>query len=77
MQPLVIKLDTLFQQLGLSTKDQTIDDAISNFPTLDPNLAIYDAPFWDSSQAEFLKSAIQEDSIWSHAVEKLDCLLRK
>ncbi|MHC6803479.1 DUF2789 family protein, partial [Vibrio antiquarius] len=37
---------------------------------------LHEASFWTSSQATFLKQAIEEDADWAELVDQLDVMLR-
>lgn len=66
----------LFQQLGLPSAPDKIDDFISRHRCLSDDITLDAAPFWTDSQAEFLREAIQNDANWSEAVDQLDARLR-
>ena len=40
-------------------------------------LALYEANFWNMSQASFLKEAVEADADWAKIVDELNILLRK
>ncbi len=65
----------LFQQLGLPSEPEKIDDFIVRHRCLMEG-PLDAAPFWTDSQAEFLREAVAEDSNWSEAVDQLDARLR-
>lgn len=69
-------IDTLFQQLGLPSSPEQVDDFIARHRCLCDGIALDEAPFWTDSQAEFLREAVQEDSDWAEAVDQLDVRLR-
>lgn len=66
----------LFQQLGLPSEPDKIDDFISRHRCLHDAVSLDAAPFWSDSQAEFIREALQEDSDWAEAVDQLDARLR-
>lgn len=66
----------LFQQLGLPSDQEGIDEFISRHRCLCDGIALTEAPFWNESQAEFLREAVAEDSDWSELVDQLDVRLR-
>ncbi|MEN8771715.1 MAG: DUF2789 family protein [Glaciecola sp.] len=69
-------LSTLFDQLGLKSDAISITEFASKHTVDDPKLPLYKASFWNPSQAEFLKEAIDSDSDWSTVVDELDRMLR-
>ncbi len=69
-------LHTLFAQLGLDNDEGSIAAFIQSNSPLDKELAIYDAPFWNESQASFLQESMEEDSDWAIVVDHLATLLR-
>ncbi|WXL25326.1 DUF2789 family protein [Ectopseudomonas mendocina] len=69
-------LESLFQQLGLPSDQASIDQFLSSHSPLPNDCRLADAPFWDESQAAFLKEKILEDGVWAQAVDKLNLRLR-
>ena len=67
---------SLFDQLGLDSSEEAIDDFIIKNKSLPGNLELYKADFWTNSQASFLKEMKDEDSDWSAVVDLLDTMLR-
>lgn len=66
----------LFSQLGLSNTQEDIEKFISSHKPLPESVALANAPFWSTSQSEFFRQAINEDSDWSEVVDELDAALR-
>ena len=66
----------LFQQLGLPSSHSEISQFIASHRLNNSDTRLADAPFWNSSQANFLREAISEDSEWSELVDELDAQLR-
>lgn len=66
----------LFQQLGLPSEPEKIDDFIARHRCLMDGQSLDAAPFWTDSQAEFIREAREEDSNWTEAVDQLDARLR-
>ena len=64
-------ITVLFQQLGLPSQDADIEHFIKTHP-LSPDIKLHDAPFWNTSQADFLKSAFEEDSDWAIPMDELN-----
>ena len=68
-------INTLFEQLGLPSEDDAIDDFLTAH-TMPPEVSLPDAEFWNPSQAAFLCEALMEDSDWAEVVDYLDARLR-
>lgn len=67
-------LETLFAQLGL--KDDPV--AIKNFVAehrLPADVELAQAPFWNASQASFIREAWRADSDWCDVIDELNALL--
>jgi hypothetical protein len=69
-------LTSLFDQLGLDSTDQTIRDFINQNSPLPGNIELYEAGFWSTSQASFLKQSKDDDADWAELVDQLDSMLR-
>jgi hypothetical protein len=67
---------SLFDQLGLNSSEEEIDDFIAKNRPLPKGLKLYRAKFWNASQADFLKQMIYEDADWAEIVDQLDARLR-
>lgn len=67
-------LPGLFKQLGLPAEASAIRAFIASHP-LPHETTIEDAPFWNRSQASFLKQALDDDAEWAEAVDELANLL--
>ncbi|MDX5435077.1 MAG: DUF2789 domain-containing protein, partial [Halomonas sp.] len=67
----------LFEQLGLPADEASIKAFIERHAPLPPTMALYEAPFWNHAQAEFLEAALEEDADWAEVVDHLDTSLRK
>ena len=77
MEPPVHNLNVLFDQLGLDDTDEAIQAFISRYKPVPGEVELHQAGFWNSSQASFLKQAIDDDADWSEVVDQLDTMLRK
>ncbi|WP_025858758.1 DUF2789 domain-containing protein [Pseudomonas sp. CHM02] len=64
-------LETLFEQLGLDSTPDAIDDFIVAHPLPD-DVKLVDAPFWSAQQASFLKEELRDDAEWAIAVDELN-----
>lgn len=69
------EISTLFAQLGLDTDKESINQFIQNHH-ISGSIRLDEAPFWTSSQAAFLREAIEDDSDWAEVVDHLDSKLR-
>lgn len=67
----------LFEQLGLGGKPEEILSFLQAHAPLPHEVALADAPFWTSSQAEFLRDALAADSDWIVVVDALNAALRR
>ena len=77
MEDSIPSMTRLFAQLGLGATPQDIDDFIVGHRALPAHVALADAPFWSSSQAEFLRREVVEDTDWSIVIERLNATLRR
>lgn len=66
----------LFEQLGLGNSPEEIRDFVKNHRHKRDSAPIHEASFWTSSQADFLKQAIEQDADWAELVDQLDVMLR-
>lgn len=76
MQDQFHSFSELFAQLGLDTDADAIEKFISEHSPLNENTELADAPFWSSSQAQFLREALSADSDWAETVDALNLALR-
>lgn len=76
METPIHSIVSLFDQLGLDSTDEAIEDFINRNRPLPGNVELYKADFWKSSQASFLKQMIDEDADWAEIVDQLDAMLR-
>ena len=69
-------MNLLFKQLGLADGDEDVSRFIVRHRPIPRDLEIYEASFWTSSQAQFLKESLNADAEWSEIVDELDARLR-
>lgn len=69
-------LKLLFDQLGLDSKAQAIDDFIDAHQLPD-NIKISDAAFWNPSQKKLLHESINTDGPWATIVDELNTRLHQ
>lgn len=66
----------LFEQLGLSSNKNDIEQFIAN-NSLQKNERLIDLPFWNDSQISFIKEEIDKDAEWAVVIDELTTLLKK
>lgn len=76
MESPIHSLSSLFDQLGLDSSNQAIEDFIDSHRPLDGGIELHRADFWNPAQASFLKQEKDEDADWAEVVDELDALLR-
>lgn len=62
----------LFAQLGRPASAKEIACFITAHQPLDGDVRLHDATFWTTTQSEFLREALLEDSDWSATVDQLN-----
>jgi len=67
---------SLFDQLGLNSTEEGINNFINKNGQLLGNIELHQAYFWNTSQATFLKQALDDDADWVEVVNQLDAMLR-
>ena len=76
MEDLIPSMTRLFDQMGLPSQPAEIQAYITRHKPLPDDIALHEASFWSSSQAEFLRSAIEDDTDWAIVIERLNGALR-
>lgn len=76
MEDSIPNMTRLFDQLGLGSAPPTIESFIAAHKPLPATIALADAPFWSTSQAEFLRREVEEDTDWAIVIERLNAALR-
>ena len=69
-------MKTLFEQLGLASTEQAIEEFIDTHQLAEGSL-IEDASFWSDGQRQFLVEERREDADWAIWVDELDALLHR
>jgi len=64
-------LRELFQQLGLPSDPQAIDDFILQHRAESEGCALPNAPVWNAAQAAFLRESVAADADWALPAEWL------
>jgi hypothetical protein len=77
MESSIHRLCDLFRQLGLPDDVAAIDRFMLRHRPLPNAIAVADAPFWNASQAQFLREEIAKDGDWAELVDILGSLLSK
>lgn len=67
----------LFEQLGLGRSPEEIRSFLQAHAPLAREVALPDAPFWNSAQAAFLREALAADSDWAEVADALNAALRR
>lgn len=75
MESMIHSLSSLFDQLGLDSSAGAIEQFISDHELVDGQ-SIYDAPFWNEAQKNFLKQALDCDADWAELADQLAVLLK-
>jgi len=70
-------MSNLFAQLGLPSESADIQAFIESKRPLDADLELHEAPFWTSSQSEFLREQVQDDADWAGVIDELNSGLRQ
>ena len=65
----------LFTQLGIDSSEEGMDAFIEEHKGMNQSRHIEEAPFWNDSQAAFLKQAIDEDAQWVVVIDELNAQL--
>ena len=77
MNIVTLTMTSLFQQLGMAHSNTAISEFFRRHSPLPPGISLPDAGIWSTSQAEFLRRAIAEDSEWSALADQMDARLRE
>ncbi len=70
-------LSELFQQLGLGSSTEEVEHFIQTHAPLREDIALADAPFWNPSQAAFLREALNDDDDWCEVIDALNSALHQ
>jgi hypothetical protein len=71
------RMTELFVQLGLPSSPLDIQNFIDTHSDIPAQVALHDAPCWNTAQADFLREKICEDADWAIVIDALDSALRK
>jgi hypothetical protein len=75
MNNVIHTLGDLFLQLGLPNSPEAISAFVEKH-RLHPSIALSEADFWTSTQAQFIRECWLDDSDWAGVVDQLDARLR-
>jgi len=70
----VYSLTTLFEQLGLPSEPDEINQFIKD-NQLASDVHLHEASFWTPQQASFLKQGISRDASWTDVIDELNVRL--
>lgn len=68
--------ETLFEQLGLPSDSESIERFVLEHRPIPADIRIYEAPFWNQSQARLLREGLAANSDWAEVIDDLDARLR-
>lgn len=68
-------LSALFEQMGLPSDKDSIEQFIRTHQLFSREVPLHEASFWSESQAAFLRDAISDDSDWAEVVDELNTSL--
>ena len=74
MLDMQVTMELLFDQLGLDSNEQAINDFIGSHQ-LDQNTPMHKAEFWTKSQHDFIISHWKKDDEWAMMIDELNALL--
>ena len=77
MEPYTHTLSSLFDQLGLDSETESIEQFIALHKPIPGDIELHNVSFWTKSQASFLKQMKDEDADWSGIIDQLDVMFRK
>lgn len=75
MESPVHNMSSLFDQLGLPSKEADIRNFIDAHSPLPHNIPLSEAPFWTPAQADFLREKLLEDADWAEVIDTLNAEL--
>ena len=70
-----LTLTGLFQQLGLPSDHDSIEQFVAEHSPLPRTVLLSDASFWTPQQKALLKEELRKDADWAHAIDELNSLL--
>ncbi|MBT0585257.1 DUF2789 domain-containing protein [Alteromonas oceanisediminis] len=68
-------MSDLFQQLGLKSDDESIEQFIEKHKGLNKTTYLHKADYWNDAQRTFLKEALVEDALWAEVIDELNVRL--
>ncbi len=76
MENPIHSINSLFDQLGLESSDQAINDFIARNAPLPGHIKLHEADIWNPAQAALLMELKDNDADWAEFVDQLDARLR-
>lgn len=70
-------MSELFAQLGLPNEESDIQAFVAQHGALPDGARLVDAPFWNESQARFLRQQMLEDADWAQVIDELNLMLHR
>ncbi len=70
-------MSELFDQLGLPSDEDAIQQFVANHRPLPQNTLLSEANFWTPAQAQFLREQLQRDADWAEVVDQLNMSLHR
>ena len=77
MQNPTHSMGNLFDQLGLPSEVSAIERFFETHRPLPGHLALHEAAFWTTGQADFLREEILDDADWAAVIDELNAKLRE
>lgn len=77
MEPYTHTLSSLFDQLGLDSETESLEQFIALHKPISSEIELHKFSFWTESQASFLKQMKDEDADWSGIIDQLDVMFRQ
>lgn len=71
------RFSDLFAQLGLASDTASIVAFIEQHRPIPGDVALADAPFWSTAQAQFLREQLGADADWAEKVDALNLALHE
>ncbi len=75
MDTSVHTFSALFEQLGLASDKDSIEQFIRTHQLFSDDIPLHKATFWNEAQSAFLSEAIGSDSDWAEVVDELNASL--
>lgn len=70
-------MSELFDQLGLPSDEDSIQQFVADHRPMPQNTLLSEASFWTPAQAQFLGEQLQRDADWAEVVDQLNMRLHR